>query len=148
MVIRVLLCLALLFSAPQVWSHRVFDPGSEEKFLASDVVVIGRVIYHRQDGYKSEVSLLPISALKGEINELYRVEFGSRVSELRPDCCTRGGTYIFYLKKWPDGVLRPLSGKFGIILVDDPDTLSRSRIDQLESGSYVEAALERLALLL
>lgn len=146
MTIRVLLCLALLFVAPHVWSHRAIDPGSEKIFSASDVVVIGWVVYYRQDGYKNEVSLFPVSILKGEISDLYRIEFSSRVAELRPDCCTQGGTYIFYLKKWPDGVLRPMSGKFGIILVDDPDTLSGSRFDQLESGSYSETVPERSAL--
>lgn len=121
MITRILVFCTLAFYASQAWSYRPIDSEIEQKILNSDVVVIGKVIYFSRDGYDNKISLLPGLVLKGEHADLYQVEFNSRAPELRPDCCRQGDMYIFYLKKWTDNVFHPLSGKFGIVRINNPE---------------------------
>lgn len=83
--------------------------------LESDLIMVGKVVevlpFEKQGQMYARV--ISISQIKGsgDANFIYK----TGISELDPDCCVVGKTYLLFLRRQPDGYFVSVGGRQGVI---------------------------------
>ncbi len=85
----------------------------------SDVIMIGKVVelatFEERQGLAVVESISTIKG-SGEIKLIYK----TGISELDPKCCELGRTYLFFLRRQPDGYFVTVGGRQGAIAAEAP----------------------------
>ena len=115
--------LALSGAFVNLGAYEVSEWKLEKKVAKADLVFVGTVERIRKDDSESAstrggYATIAINAnLKGNSTNSLELRFGSNVAELTPDCCSVGSSYVFFLSRKKDGILRPVNPPFGIVRI-------------------------------
>ena len=92
----------------------------DAKARQSDLVIVGRVVRlhvrsSRSVGIEVRTADVVVKAtLKGASQETIEVLYRSPIDEYAPDCCEVGKSYVFFLKKMPNGQFESSDSSYGI----------------------------------
>jgi hypothetical protein len=105
--------LAMLgMAAEPAWANVLTELTFQQKMEASDIVIVGTVASLGPGTANVRV----LRALKGRAGREVVVSTTSRISELNPRCCTRGATYVLFLRRY-QGLYHSVNGIFGMVMI-------------------------------
>lgn len=103
----------------QALANDVRELPFDQKALRADLVVIGQVLSTHQrvthgvaEGEYAGVQIQ--NTLKGTAPQNLEVLSKGLISEMNPDCCRIGQTYLFFLVREQSGAYESVNGRFGI----------------------------------
>ena len=121
---RLLLASFLLSAAVPATANFIPEMTFEQKKSEADIVIFGKAgAAHGKPGEnRSYATVKVIKALKGRPPAKIEVWTFSSWSEMDPNCCEVGATYLMFLHKTESGRFRSIQGQYGMVRVGAPQS--------------------------
>jgi len=121
------LTLGVAWFEPIANANEVPNTPLEQKVHEADLVGIGKVVDvnvndPRRIGLE-HIAIVEIDTLlKGDPRKSVALVYGTGVYELDPQCCVKGATYLFFLRRDHRGLLLSIDGPKGVYQIAVPSS--------------------------